>query len=194
MSAALELRYSFEDYLEIESSGEKKYEFYDGELFEVENASINHNRVLANSFGKIAAFLEGNTCEPFAANLKVHVKRNSLTSFPDITIVCGPLETLKGYKDIVTNPAVIFEIIAASTGDYDHGTKFQLYRDLPSLKEYILIDSRKMLVEKFTKQDNSVWTMHEYKKPEDVLTIVSVGFQMPLSDIYHNIDFSLSGL
>lgn len=191
MSAAPELRYSFEDYLEIESSGDKRYEFYDGGLFEVENASISHNRILANSFGKIAAFLDGKTCEPFATNLKVHVKKNSLTSFPDITIVCGPLETLKGHKDIVTNPSVIFEIISASTGDYDHGTKFQLYRGLPSLTEYILIDSLKMLIEKFTKQDNGFWTMHEYKLPGEVLTINSINFHLPLSDIYRNVEFEL---
>lgn len=191
MSAALELRSSFEDYLEIESSGDKRYEFYDGELFEVENASIAHNRVLANTFGEITSYLKSKTCEAFAANLKVHVKRNSLTSFPDITIVCGPLQTLKGHNDIVTNPTVIFEIISASTGDYDHGTKFRLYRDLQSLKEYILIDSLQMLVEKFTKKDNGFWTMHEYKLPEDVLLITSIDFQITLSDIYRRVEFEL---
>lgn len=187
MSAAPELKYSFNDYLKIESSGDKRYEFYDGELFEVEDASIDHGRISMNTSSSIAPHLENCKCEIFAANLKVHVKTNSLTSYPDLIIICGEIETLKGYKDIVTNPAVLFEVVSPSTGDYDHGKKFQLYRALPSLQEYILISSMKILVEKFTKQKNGFWTLIEHKSLQDQFTIESCNVNLFLASVYRNV-------
>lgn len=182
------VKYSLQDYLKIEESTGKRYEFYDGELFEVEGASVEHNRIVAHTFGEVYAHLKGKSCEVFASQLKVESKLNDSVVYPDITIVCNGIELSPESKDIVTNPTVIIEVVSPSTGDYDHGEKFFMYRALPSLKEYILISSVKMLIEKFTKQNTRRWTMDDYRNSEDILTIDSIGLQLSLSEIYSGTD------
>ena len=191
MSAVPVAKYSIQDYLEIEESTGKQYEFYDGELFEVEGASVDHNRIVMRSVEKILPHLAGKTCEAFGSQQKILSKQNNSVVYPDITIVCGAIELSSKSKDIITNPTVFIEVVSPSTGDYDHGDKFLMYRLLPSLKEYILISSVKILVEKFTKQHSRRWTMDDYRRPEDSLMIESIGLRLSLSEIYAGINLPL---
>jgi Uma2 family endonuclease len=192
MSAIPVMRYTINDYLEIERSTGNRYEFHDGELFEVEGASLNHNWIVSNTFGDVAAFLKNKECKAFTSQLKVFAKSQNSITYPDLVIVCGDVETTKEFEDVVTNPSVIIEIVSPSTGDYDHGKKFQLYRELASLKEYILISSMEIRVEKFTRQGSTRWTMEEYIHPNQAFTIESIGLPLSLLDVYANTDLPLA--
>ena len=89
-------------------------------------------------------------------------------SIPTLTIVCNGPQFLEGRSDVVTNPSVIIEVVSFHTESYDRGKKFMLYRQLQSLKEYILISSLEMRFEKFTKVADNEWTLREFTSPEDV--------------------------
>jgi Uma2 family endonuclease len=188
MSAIPVIRYTITDYLEIERSTGNRYEFHDGELFEVEGASLHHNRILMNTVKAVIPHLSEKGCEVFTSQLKVYAKSQNSITYPDLVIVCGAVETTKEFEDIVTNPSVIIEIVSPSTGDYDHGKKFQLYRELASLKEYILISSMEIRVEKFTRQGSTRWTLEEYIHPHQTFTIDRIGLSLPVSDVYANTD------
>ena len=89
----------------------------------------------------LSARLYGTNSKPFDSDLRIHIPQNSLYAYPNFSIVCGKIETLDSNFDTITNPAVIIEILSSSNRDYDKGSKFKLYRDIPALMEYNLIDS-----------------------------------------------------
>ncbi len=86
--------------------------------------------------------------------------------------------------DTIINPSVIIEILSKSTRDYDKGQKFTLYRDIESLKEYILIDTQTIRVEKYTRNNDNSWLLRDYQSIEDVFMIETINEQMMLSEIY----------
>ena len=94
-------------------------------------------------------------------------------------------------KTIVTNPLVIVEVLSDSTKDYDRGGKFLAYRSIPEFREYILIDQYSYHIEQFAKNSNGKWVLTEYDSEESVLTLESVEFQMPLTEIYERINFDV---
>jgi Uma2 family endonuclease len=190
MSAAPILKYSIADYLESEEKSLEKHEYYQGEIFAMAGASIQHNQVVRNALYSVEDYLrKTDKCQIFPSDLKIHVEANSLFTYPDLTIVCGKIETLENHKDIVTNPAVLIEVLSATKQDYDRGGKFKLYRDIPGLKEYILISSLEVLVKKYNKQADGTWVLHEYKTENDSFTIASVDMPVDMKRLYRNVEF-----
>ena len=183
-----ELKYiTAADYLLEERLAFEKHEYFQGEIFAMSGASISHNKIFSNTFGDISFKLKGKKCEPFGSDLRIHIPKNSLFTYPDISIICGEIETTDDKFDTITNPSVIIEILSPSTRDYDIGKKFYLYRDIESLKEYILIDSEKIVVEKYIRNNDNSWLLTEYKSIENSFSIETVGLEMKLSDIYFGV-------
>ena len=122
---AAELKYTIAaDYLNAERLALDKHEYFQGEIFAMSGASIPHNRIFSNTFGDICFKLRGKKCEPFGSDLRIHIPKNSLFTYPDISIICGEIETTDDKFDTITNPSVIIEILSPSTRDYDIGKKF----------------------------------------------------------------------
>ncbi len=94
---------------------------------------------------------------------------------------------MESHNDIVTNPKVIIEVLSKSTQDYDRGGKFKLYRDIASLKEYILISSIELLVEKHTKQMDGSWVLNEFKNGKDFFEINSISMYVNVGALYSGV-------
>ena len=176
--------FSEEEYLQLEKAADRKHEFFRGEIFAMSGASRRHNKIFSNLFAEIGIRLKGKACQPYGSDMRIHIPENTLYTYPDISIFCGEItnSTLDG--DSIIQPAVIIEILSRSTRSYERGDKFKLYRDIPSLKEYLLVDSESILVEAFRINDNGNWELEEIKSPDGILRIPSVGIEIPLSDIY----------
>lgn len=123
------------------------------------------------------------------SNMRVNVKENSLYAYPDVLIVCGEPQFADNIFDTLLNPAVIIEILSESTANYDKGLKFELYREIPSLQEYILIDSRKIHLEHYRRNTDNSWTLQEYKIVDASFTIASVAMNVLLNDWYEGVTF-----
>ncbi len=183
-----ELKYiTQQDYLASERLATQKHEYFQGEIFAMSGARIAHNKISINCIVDIANKLKGKKCQPFGSDLRIHVQKNTLYTYPDISIICGEIETLDDTFDTATNPAVIIEILSASTRDYDKGGKFTLYREIDSLQEYILIDSENVMVEKFIRNQDGSWQLTEYKSLDQKFAIETVAIEMNLSDIYNDV-------
>jgi Uma2 family endonuclease len=130
--------------------------------------------------------LKGKSCQPYGSDLRVHIPENTLYTYPDISIFCTDLFDMDANAKYATLPVVIIEILSPSTKDYDRGSKFELYRDIPTLKEYILIDSEKVHVEVYRINSYKNWELQEYKSPNDTLEIKQVAWKMLLKDIYED--------
>jgi Uma2 family endonuclease len=179
---------SQQEYLETERLALDKHEYFRGEIFAMSGASIPHNIISMNCSVSISNKLNGKKCKPFGSDLRIHIPKSALYTYPDISIICGEIETTDDNFDTVTNPSVIIEILSKSTRDYDKGGKFTLYRQIESLQEYILIDSENIMVEKFIRNKDTSWQLTEYKDLTQSFTINTVEIEMQLIDIYKGLD------
>ena len=116
--------------------------------------------------------------------MRIHIPENSLFTYPDISIICGDVITLKEDEETATQPTVIIEILSPSTKNYDRGEKFMLYRAIPALKDYILIDSDSIHAEHFTINKEGLWQLKEYNQPGEKIIIETLNIQLLLEDLY----------
>ena len=178
-----------EAYLEAEREASEKHEYYQGEIFAMSGASVRHNRIFTNLFLDIGIKLKGKGCFPYGSDLRIHIPKNTLYTYPDISVICGEPELTDDKFDTATNPSVIIELLSNSTRNYDKGEKFSLYRDINSLQEYILIDTEKIHVEKHIRNADNSWQLTDYKSIENSFSISTIQLGFLLKDIYEGISF-----
>lgn len=175
---------TIEEYLQFEKTAEVKHEYYRGEVFAMAGAKPRHNVISKNLIRDIATALRGNPCQPYGSDMRINVPVNTLFTYPDISIICGDIVPSEFDEDTATQPLVIIEILSKSIKDYDRIGKFKLYRDIPTLKEYILVDSESVNIEAFRMNSNNHWELEEYKTVADKLAIPSVQVYISIADIY----------
>ncbi len=179
-----------EEYLSFEKASQSKHEYFQGEIFAMTGANTRHNFIFKNVYGRLAHRLSGKPCQPFGSDMRLNIPENTLYTYPDITIYCGELQSSELDEDTVINPSVVIEILSPSTKEYDRGTKFKLYRAIPTLKEYVLIDTDVVNVEFFTRIENGVWELKEYKFLEEHILIKTADFNISLAEIYEGTKLS----
>ena len=179
---------SIEAYLEMENAATEKHEYYKGEVFARPLCNITHNIITRNLLGTIALKLRAKDCRAFNSDQRIHIQSNTLFTYPDISIICGKVITLNNDDYNVLNPSVIIEVLSKSTKNYDRGEKFKLYRDIPTLKEYILADSESIHIEIFRLNENKHWELEEYNSIEDILYIKVIDEKILISEIYEGVN------
>jgi Uma2 family endonuclease len=175
---------TIEEYLEFEKDSVEKHEYYKGEIFAMSGTLIPHNIIAGNTYASLHQKLKGKGCRPFGSDLRIHIEKNTLFTYPDISVICGEVITLNDDNFNALNPTVIIEILSQSTKNYDRGDKFKLYRDINSLKEYILIDSLSIGIEVFRLNEHSHWELEEYKTIDELLQIPALDVALSMREIY----------
>lgn len=181
---------TIEEYLEMEDASDDKHEYFQGEIFDMTGTKMPHNETTANLFYQLKGNLRGKPCKPYGNNTRVHIEMNTLFTYPDITIICGEPITRNNDNLNVLNPAVLIEVLSTSRRNYDRVTKFGLYKDIPSLKSYIVVDSLAVSIEVHTLNNSGEWTLSEYKTLDDQLEITAIGVTIALEDIYEDVKFT----
>lgn len=176
-----------EEYLAMEDASAEKHDFIAGQVYAMAGASFAHNQIAANSLIDIGSFLRNTPCRIYGSDLKIHVKTESGFAYPDLSIVCNGAQFLEGRKDVVINPGVIIEVLSPDTYDYDHGKKFMLYRQISTLREYILVSSMEVRVEKFFRNGSDSWTLTEYRNLNDQFSIDTISYQTRLETYYRDV-------
>jgi Uma2 family endonuclease len=190
---------TLEEYLQYEDTAQQKHEYFQGEIFAMAGASDRHNIISVNMLAEFKNQLKGKPCRPFGSDFRIYIPENTLFTYPDISIICGKFilkdkeNTLDKYRDPARQPSVITEILSGSTKNYDRGDKFKLYRDIPSLKEYILVDSEAIGIEVFRINEKGHWELDEHKSIHEVLHILTVDISLPLLQIYSESDLEHAG-
>ncbi len=175
-------RVSVEEYLEAEAKAETKSEYLDGIVRAMPNASPRHlmiesqlNILVGNRLGG------GGPCLYLNGNVQIVIPGLRTYVYPDGAIACPPQFASKP-RNALVSPKVVFEVLSPrSTEGYDRGDKFWRYRTLDTLEDYVLIDTRRPLVEVHSRPD---WTPRFYEGLEAVALIPSVGVELPLAEIY----------
>ena len=193
--------YSPEEYLAFDNAAEGRFEYMDGRITPVgqpdmvnvldptfrAGASPAHYGLSSQLIGLLFSRLKGG-CKTFASDARVNIPITRAYTYPDVVIVCGKPEYLDPEATIpsLTNPKVIIEILSESTADYDRMGKFMRYRSIETLQEYVLIDSRQLAVEVFSRNESG-WNYAPANELTDELVLASVGVSLGLGELYAGI-------
>lgn len=172
----------------MERKAFEKSEYFEGQLYLMPGANLAHNRIKENLSGTIGYFLRKSPCQSFSSDFRVHVAKNSLYAYPDVIIVCDEPELLDDKSDTLLNPTILIEILLKSTRGYDKNAKFALYRDIPALREYLLVDSQRVKIEVWQKSTDGIWSLaKETGQIDDSIQIATIGLTLPLRTIYDRV-------
>ncbi|MEQ9550535.1 MAG: Uma2 family endonuclease [Coleofasciculus sp. G3-WIS-01] len=179
---------SFEDYLEWESQQEIRYEYVKGEAFAMTGGTIPHNDIALNLYTALRPHLRSRGCRVNVSDVKVQVSPKSIYYYPDVIVSCDP-EDLNARK-FIQNPKLIVEVLSPGTSAKDRGEKFTYYLTIPSLQEYILIDSGTISVERYSRGEGRMWLYYPYQAG-DTITLPSIEFEFPIELLYEGIVFEI---
>lgn len=147
-------------YLAMENASEDKHILWKGEIFAMTGARPRHVRLAASLVAELHAALKPRgPCRPYGSDLRVLVPAKQGYVYPDVSVVCPPLQTDVDDPLAVTNPTAIFEVLSESTEAFDRGAKFDGYRSIPSLADYVLVSQTEVLVEHFARRAEGKWEL-----------------------------------
>ena len=168
------------EFLAWEELQQGRNEFYRGEVFAVESSSARYNQVVLNLAGRIGDHLGGSSCQVFATSMKVPIANGIF--YPDLLVTCGKAEASD--EKFIADPKLIIEVLAPNAGGYDKRCKFSLYRALPSLREYALVDSDTRQIEVFTMLESGDAWLFKDQSTTQVLVLDSIGLRLPMAEIF----------
>jgi len=176
--------FTSEEYLEFETKSKEKHEFYDGQIIAMAGASVRHMRIQTNLILALGNRFKANgrNCTPYASDARIFVERSKYF-YPDVSVFCG--KEITETWDSVANPEVVIEILSDSTASFDQNEKAAAYRQISSLKELVLIDSRVKTIAIFQKQADGAWLERIYDGAAAAVTIA--GEEIPLDEIYRDV-------
>lgn len=182
--------YSVEEYLNLEESALERSEYCNGEIFTMAGTTPNHNRISLNISGELNFTLRKTNYQVYMADIKLWIPQRNNFKYPDVMIIEGNPQFYDNRKDIILNPIVIIEVLSDSTKDYDRGDKFQQYRSLESLQEYVLISQDSIHIEHFRKFAPYEWLFTEISQNDAILKLTKPEVTLTVADIYQRVDFA----
>ena len=180
---------TFDDWLAGERAAlESRSEYLDGEVFAMTGALEQHNTVVTNISGQLWMQMKGRPCRVYANDMKVRIRSANAGTYPDLVALCGEREFQDGRRDLLLNPAAIVEVLSDSTEAYDRGGKFAIYRQIRSLRDYLLVSQYRVAVELFTRGPDGRWVFTEYTALSDTVILTSIDCTLSVAEIYDKVD------
>jgi Uma2 family endonuclease len=179
-------RLSEAQYLEIERAAEFKSEYFDGEMFAMAGGSRRHSLIASNLIRELGNRLKGRPCVVYNSDLRIKIETTGLYTYPDASVVCGASKSVTGADDTIVNPVLLAEVLSDSTEAYDRGRKSEQYRQIPSLREYLLINQNEPHIELMVRGENQ-WVLHEASGGNGRIELPSLGITLSLAEIYLNV-------
>jgi Uma2 family endonuclease len=170
------------EYLAIERSSPVKHELFQGQMFAMAGASLEHNVTVANIVAELRAALGDRPCVALPSDMKVLVRASGHYYYPDATVVCGAAEFADEERDAIANPTVVVEVLSDSTERRDRGAKVHDCRSIPSCMDYLMCSATEPFVEHYAR-DAHGWWLREYGVGE-VVTLRGIETQLAIAEIY----------
>lgn len=182
--------YSLEEYAALEKASEERLEYFEGNIWSMAGASPTHEELVANLITELKNKLRGRGCRVFGSNLRVKVPVYKPYRYPDVTALCGEpvYEDFYGLQ-VLTNPALIVEILSPSTMGFDLTDKFTYYKSIESFSEYLLVAQDRPHVALYTKQDEKSWLHRSFTSLDETVRLSSLDCELRLAEIYLDIEF-----
>jgi Uma2 family endonuclease len=184
---AAQKRATLDEYLVLERASDVRHEYFAGVITAMAGASYRHNLIAGNIARSVGNQLAGRRCSVLPSDMRVRTI-STLYTYPDVTIVCGDPEFSGAGEETLLNPVVVIEILSASTEAYDRGDKFEHYRSIPSLREYVLVAQDRMRVEHFERQAKGKWLLTTFRSAESPVVFPALEIEIPLAEIYAQVE------
>ena len=176
-----------EAYLQLETDSDIKHEYIDGEIYAMAGATDTHVTIVLNMAVLLRGHLRGSNCRVYISDMKVKIETKNRFFYPDVMVTCDTQDRENStYKQF---PRLIIEVLSDSTEAFDRGDKFADYQSLPSLKEYVLINTRKARIECFRRTEEGLWLLQFYELEDSQFALTSVDFTGKISEVYEQVDF-----
>ncbi|WP_017303956.1 Uma2 family endonuclease [Spirulina subsalsa] len=180
---------TIEDYLKQEEKAIDKSEWIRGEIIKMAGASANHNRLTLNLSRLLPLQRGEQNYEIFVSDMRLWIGESQSYVYPDVMVIEGEPEFTDNQQMAVTNPCFIAEVLSPSTAGFDKSQKFTLYRSLPQLQEYLLIDQKSHRVELYRKVGERQWLFTEFIGKDAIVELEIINLQLHLSDLYKRVKF-----
>ena len=179
-------RFTHEEYFEWEEQQLEKHEYMDGEVYAMTGGTQNHSDIAGNFLTLLKSHLRGSGCKAFNSDLRIKIFESNKYVYPDLSVTCDRRD--KTTPQYITYPCLIVEVLSPSTAAYDRGDKFRMYRQNPSLIDYVLVDTNKMAIDLYRKDEAGNWYIINYEAG-DSIELKSVNLTVPIEQVYEDIDF-----
>ena len=178
-----------EDYFDYEASIEGLAEFYNGEVFDMAGGSENHSSISQNVSGEIRSRLGTGPCRVHGSDFRLRIDSTNDFVRPEVWVICGKTERYKDRNDTAKNPTLVIEVQSESTTNFDRSGKFQRYRSIPTLMEYVLVEQTHPQVDLFFRKSDDIWEFRSITDLRAEVVFQSLGVAVPMADIYRNVEF-----
>ncbi|HYK86432.1 MAG TPA: Uma2 family endonuclease [Ktedonobacteraceae bacterium] len=179
------LRMSVEDYLTLDrNSVDIRYEYIDGYAYMMSGGTANHSTIGINITSLLSNLLRNGPCRVYNSDMKVHLYETRYV-YPDATVSCN--ENDRGNVETIQSPLLIVEVLSPGTEAYDRGDKFAYYRACPTIKEYVLVNTQRRIVEVYRRARTNLWTLHLFEA-DDRVEFASLNITFPIAEIYRYVD------
>lgn len=182
--AALELPMSADEFLAWDARQSVKHEFVAGEVFAMAGAGEAHVTAAGNVYAALRRHLKGSPCRTFITDMKLRVEATDAFYYPDVMVTCAAADA--GEAMVKREPLLLVEVLSPSTAAYDRGAKFAAYRQLPTLREYLLVDPDTRRCDLYRLGADGLWVLHPFEPGQD-LQLASVGLELPAATLWDEV-------
>ena len=186
MALPAKKRLSYTDYLRLEQETGIRHEFLDGEVVAMAGGTLRHARLKTNLTIAVGVALGDGPCQAYDSDAKIRIAESGLSTYPDLSVICGELARDGMDKHAANNPTALFEVLSDGTEAWDRGGKRLHYRKLASLQEYVLIDHREPRIEVYTRAGPDVWEHRVFETGQQA-RLSSIGIELPVDRLYRNL-------
>jgi Uma2 family endonuclease len=181
--------FSPSEYLQIEERSPIKHEYMDGHIYAMVGASGAQNIIAGNLITLLRNHLRGSGCRVYFSDMKVSIESRNRFFYPDLLVTCDSQDSDQEAPYYKRFPSLIVEILSSSTEAFDRGDKFEDYQALDSLREYVLISSKRQTVQCFRRNSAGLWVMQSYAQAQETFQFTSVNFSGTLEQLYEDVTF-----
>ena len=192
MSAQPQSHVTPEAYLAFERDSDTRHEYYAGIIVAMAGGTARHNRIAGSAYVSLYNQLRGRDCNVYPSDMRVKAMYTNMYSYPDVTVTCGDEQFEDSREDSLLNPVVIIEVLSPSTEKVDRGKKFQSYRTIPSLREYILIAQDEYHIERFVRYGENTWLLSEAIGQDTFIELSAIQCVLRLEEVYERVVFPVS--
>jgi Uma2 family endonuclease len=175
-----------EEYFAWEEQQEEKHEYFDGEVYAMSGGTLNHSRIAVNMTTLLDNHLADGGCQVLNSDARIKIQRSEKYVYPDVSVTCDDLD--RDTTQYITHPCLIVEVLSPSTEAYDRGKKFKLYRQSPSLVDYVLVNADEIEIDVFRKNERGRWEEISYGAG-DLVELESIDFKFQIDRVYRGIKF-----
>jgi len=192
MQAIAERYITEEEYWALEEASPIKHEYFDGRIYAMSGGSNARATLCLNAAATLRHLLRGKPCRAVGSEQRVKVEATGLETYPDAAVHCPPFRFKGRQKEVLLSPTVLVEVLSPSTVGYDRGKKFENYKQIETLTDYLLVSQHTVQIDHYRKLENGDWNLHTSTSLDDMLSLESIDCVLPVREVYEDVEFPSS--